>query len=257
MMKHVLTCGFLLSLAACGGETGGSSSSSSNSSSSSSSASSSSSSSSSTSSSSSSSGGGEVGALTNVEWELRYLEDELGVRTSSSASFTLNFDEDAQVGGSTPCGEFASGYTVRHEAMRLTQPLPLPEGCPRLPWLSAERNFYVTLNEVVAYAVDESALTLQSINKTKMVFETVAAKCASPKAITGERPATPVSTGVNLLLASDLPLDEFINRLETEYADLELLLGAECRQQEVGVIVNRVTLEHLRCRDDITEISYF
>ena len=216
----------------------------------------SSSSSSSSSSSNSSSGGDEARVLTNAEWELRYLEDELGVRTSSSASFTLGFGDNGQVEGSTPCGEFTSGYTVRHEAMRLTPPPPLPDDCPRFPWLSTERNFYVTLNEVIAYAVSESTLTLESAKRTKLVFEKVASKCASPKAIAGEPPAVTAGAGVYLSIASDDPL-HMINQLESEYADLELAPGRECRQTEVDVIVNRVTAEYLRCREDITEISYF
>ena len=94
-MKYVLLCSTLALLAACGGkEPVGTTSSSSSSSTSSSSSSNSGSSSSSSTSSSSSSGDGELvpGALTNAVWELRYVENELGIRRASNLGAHAKFE---------------------------------------------------------------------------------------------------------------------------------------------------------------------
>lgn len=271
-MKYVLLCSTLALLAACGGqqpvETTSSSSSSSTSSSSSSSSSSSnsgSSSSSSTSSSgssgssSSSSGDGELvpGALTNSVWELRYVENELGILRASNIPMTLRFDEDKKLEGTTACGAFSASYWVRHGAMGFDQAPEMPLACAPNPWSLLERDYYAALNNVVGFAASESELKLFTSNST-VVYEPAGIKCATPKFVDGEATPNPSPpwTPVTVLLTANEVSDEFIQRLQTDYPDLEVRSADACGPGQIVVSVNRITLQYLRCRSDISTITY-
>lgn len=272
-MKYVLLCSTLALLAACGGqqpvETTSSSSSSSTSSSSSSSSSSSnsgSSSSSSTSSSgssgssSSSSGDGELvpGALTNAVWELRYVENELGILRASNIPMTLRFDEDKKLEGTTACGAFSASYWVRHGAMGFDQAPEMPLACAPNPWSLLERDYYAALNNVVRFVATESELKLFTSNNATAVYEPAGIKCETPKIVGGEATSNPSPpwTPVTVLLTANEVSDEFIQRLQTDYPDLEVRSADACGPGQIVVSVNRITLQYLRCRSDISTITY-
>lgn len=265
-MRYVLLCSTLVLLAACGGqqpvETTSSSSSSSSSSTSSSSSSSSSSSggSSSSSSSSSSSGDGELvpGALTNSVWELRYVENELGIRRASNLPMTLRFDEDRKLEGTTACGSFSASYWVRHGAMGFDQAPELPLACAPNPWSLLERDYYSALNNVARFAASESELKLFTSTNSTVVYEPAGIKCATPKLVDGEATPnlSPPWTPVTVVLTANEVSDEFIQRLETDYPDLEFRSAEACGPGQIVVSVNRITLQYLRCRSDISTITY-
>ncbi len=278
-MRYVLLCSAAVLLAACGGQepvgTTSSSSSSSTSSSSSSSNSSSSSSnsgstsssstsssglSSSSSSSSSGSGDGEPvpGALTNAVWELRYVENELGIRRASNIPMTLRFDEDRQLEGTTACGSFSASYWVRHGAMGFDQAPEVPLNCVPNPWSLLERDYYAALNNVARFAASESELKLFTSNNSTVVYEPAGIKCATPKFVDGQttQNLSPPWTPVTVLLETDDLSDEFIQGLQTDYLDLEFRSAEVCGPGQIVVSVNRMTLEYLRCRSDISTITY-
>jgi heat shock protein HslJ len=263
-MKYVLLCSALALLAACGGkEPVGTTSNSSSSSSSSTSSSSSSNSGSSSSSSTSSSGGsgdGELvpGALTNAVWELRYVENELGIRRASNIPMTLRFDEDRKLEGTTTCGAFSASYWVRHGAMGFDQAPEVPLDCAPRPWSLLEQDYYAALNNVVRFVATESELKLFTSNNATAVYEPAGIKCETPKIVGGEATsnASPPWTPETVLLKTDDLSDEFIQRLREDYPDLEFRSMDACGPGQIAVSVNRITLQYLRCRSDITAITY-
>lgn len=257
-MKYGLFCSTLVLLVACGGQAVDTTSSSSTSSSSSSSNSGSSSSSSSSSNSSSSGGISLPSALTSVVWELRYLDTPLGIRRATTIPMTLLFDEDQIVQGTTACGDFSANFWVRHQAMGFSSAPRVPLNCLPNPSSLLERDYYAALNYLVEYSVDSTQLTLRTADNTTLVFEPVGTKCASPKPVSGNRPvelAAPLSA-INVTLTTANAVDALISHLEAEYADLVLRTTLACGPDQVAVTVNRVTLEHLRCRADISSLAY-
>lgn len=259
-MKRGIWCGLAFFLVACGGQTEGESSSSSSASSGSGS-SSSSSSSSGNSSSSSSSSGGDVSTppeLTNVVWELRYLQNNVGIQRASAIPITLNFNVNRTLDGSTACGSFATNYWIRHSAMGFNDAPQLPVECAPSPWALLEQDYYAALNSIAWFEVDATTLELTSGDDTVLVFEPVGPRCESPKPVFGDSaPALmPPWPPVHVLLTSEHPIEPLIQQLETEYPDLELRAAHECGPGEITVAVNRGTLEYLRCRNDISTITY-
>lgn len=239
-MKRILLWGAVVSLVACGGDNTDSTSSSSSSSGGSSS------------SSSSSSGDISSGGLTDVLWHLRFMENELGVRQASDVPMTLRFDEDLHMEGTTSCGPFVSTYRFRHDAISFTDAPNLPFACPPSPWSPLEQNYYAALNSIVRFSVDDARLTLLTENNMRLIYETTDSKCATPTMIAGEK--TTDLPSISVSLTSDQPTDVLIQRLRADYPDLQI--GCSTSDSQIQVSVNPVTLQYLRCRSDITTISY-
>lgn len=256
-MKRILLCSALLSLAACGGSGNESSSSSSSSGSSSSSTSSSSSSA-----SSSSSGGGNGGSLpasvTNTAWQLRYLDTPLGIRRASTVSMTLRFNETNGIEGTTACGRFSASYWARHNAMGFAEAPSVPLNCAPNTGSLLEKDYYAALNNIANFSVDGAKLILTTSDNTTLVYEPSGVKCTSPISIGGEPRADQQAPWqpVQLVLQTAHPIAQLTQSLETDYADLELLPSESCGIDELAVAVNRLTLEYLRCRSDLTTITY-
>lgn len=258
-MKPIWVYSLLVCLTACGGtDLGGSSSGSSSSSSSAAS--------SSTSSSSSSSSSGdpiEPATLKSVLWELRYLEDPMGVRTASNVPFTLFFGEDHVLKGSTSCETFETDYWVRGTHLGLNNIPEIPAGCPEYPWSKIERAYYQALKQLPArYEVTASSLRIfPSGAQHQLVFEALGPKCANPLRLTGPlAPTRAIDASISVNITSNLDLETLIQRLESTYPDMVLRKGSECSSSipataPLAISVNQVTLEYLRCRDDILTIS--
>jgi heat shock protein HslJ len=189
---------------------------------------------------------------------LRYLQNNVGIRRASNIPITLNFNIDRTVEGSTGCGAFAAHYWVRHNAMGITDAPGLPEECAPSPWSLLERDYYAALSSVGWNEVDANRLKLTSGDDTTLVFEPVGPKCESPKPVLGDSAPTPTLPwpALHVLLTSDDPIEPLIQQLEMEYPDLELRAANECGPDQITVAVNRVTLEYLRCRSDISTITY-
>lgn len=271
-MKYIVLCSTLVSLVACGGQTGDTSSSSSSSSSSNSSSSNSSSASSSSSStssssnsgsggfSSSSSGGGSLppAELTGAVWEVRYVENEIGIRRASNIPMTLRFDDNRLAEGTTACGAFTAEYWYRLDALGFSDAPRIPLDCAPKPSSLFEKDYYSALNKVKRYAVTESKLILQTNDNATIVYEPVGIKCEMPKYIEGEASPNlvPPWKPVNVVLTTSGPLDQLLHRLQADYPDLEELNIDACSSNQVAVSVNRITLQYLRCRSDINAISY-
>ena len=169
---------------------------------------------------------------------------------------TLNFGEDRSLQGSTVCGPFTARFWVRHDAIGLDEASELQKCLPS-PWSLFEQDYYHALGTLGRFTVDASQLTLKAADST-LVFEPVGPRCDTPKPISGDAPvdlAAPWSA-VNAVLTTDHPIDQLIQRLEAEYPDLVLRSSNQCGVNEVPITVNRVTLQYLRCRSDVSTITY-
>lgn len=169
---------------------------------------------------------------------------------------TLNFSEDRSVQGSTACGPFTAAFWARHDAIGLDETTELTKCLPN-PWSLFEQDYYQALGGLSRFTVEPSRLTLQAAHAT-LVFEPVGPKCDAPKIVSGDAPVdlTPPWSPVNAVLTTDHPIDQLIRRLEAEYPDLVLRTSNECGVNEVPITVNRITLQYLRCRSDISTIAY-